>query len=292
MTRERVVTAILALQLVAAQALATCGNNTIEKGEQCDGTNDSGCPGMCSAHCTCPPVTTINIPSKAKPRNAPGSPKVKVTNAKLLTQFGPKKFSLNNARYTRFQLDDSKAKPDAILILIPGFGVAPTTSASLPRVSSSASIRTMANASRCGPSIGARISSRIRRASTLPRTTSIRCSQGTGCSGPSWRGRLIRGFQGDDGPSSTTHRTTFPSLRTGPISSSPKTSMRFTRQRGALRRRDHAVHDRHRGDGLRRQEAAEVHTAHDGLCAGSRPPQSSRPRVGGSLGDPGRLGRG
>ena len=28
---------------------------------------------------------------------------------------------MNNARYTRFQLDNSKAKPDAILILIPGF---------------------------------------------------------------------------------------------------------------------------------------------------------------------------
>ena len=88
MTRERVVAAILALQLVAAPALATCGNNTIEKGEQCDGTNDSGCPGMCSAQCLCPPVTTINIPSKAKPPNSPGSPKVKVTNPKLLTQFG------------------------------------------------------------------------------------------------------------------------------------------------------------------------------------------------------------
>ncbi len=38
----------------------------------------------------------------------------------LLTQFGAQ-FSLNNARYTRFQLDDSAVKPDAILILIPGF---------------------------------------------------------------------------------------------------------------------------------------------------------------------------
>ena len=122
MTRERVVAPILALQLVAVPALAAsvCGNNIVEKGEQCDGTNDSGCPDMCSA-CTCPPATTINIPSKAKPPNAPGSPKVKVTNPKLLAQFGPKKFSLNNARYTRFALDASKAKPDAILILIPGF---------------------------------------------------------------------------------------------------------------------------------------------------------------------------
>ena len=121
MTRERVVAAILAVQLAAAPVLAMCGDNIVDPLEQCDGTSDSGCPGMCTAQCMCPPVTTINIPSKAKPRNSPGSPKAKVTNSKLLTQFGPKKFSLNNARYTRFQLDNSKAKPDAILILIPGF---------------------------------------------------------------------------------------------------------------------------------------------------------------------------
>lgn len=124
---ERVVAGILALQLLAlpvlaaAPVLTTCGNDLVEPGEQCDGTDDSGCPDLCTANCACPPVTTVNIPSKAKPQNAPGSPKVKVTNPKLLTQFGPKKFSLNNARYTRFALDSSKAKPDAILILIPGF---------------------------------------------------------------------------------------------------------------------------------------------------------------------------
>jgi pimeloyl-ACP methyl ester carboxylesterase len=112
---------ILTLQLLAAPVLATCGDDTIDPGEQCDGTNDSACPGLCSTQCACPPVTTVNIASKAKPPNSPGSKKVKVTSPKLLAQFGPKKFSLNNARYTRFQLDTSKTKPDAILILIPGF---------------------------------------------------------------------------------------------------------------------------------------------------------------------------
>ena len=121
MTKQRTLAALFALQLVATPVLAVCGDNTIDPGEACDGTADISCPVMCSAQCTCPPATTINIPSKAKPKNAPGSPKVKVTNTKLLTQFGPKKFSLNNARYTRFQFDSSKAKPDAILILIPGF---------------------------------------------------------------------------------------------------------------------------------------------------------------------------
>ena len=113
--------ATLALHLVGSAAWGMCGDGTIDAGEQCDGIADSGCPGLCSAKCACPPVTTFNIPSKAKPKNSPGSSKVKVTNPKLLTQFGPKKPNLNNARYTRFQLDNSKVKPDAILILIPGF---------------------------------------------------------------------------------------------------------------------------------------------------------------------------
>jgi pimeloyl-ACP methyl ester carboxylesterase len=122
MTRERAVAALLAFQLLAMPALATknCGNNLVDPGEQCDGTADSGCPGACNAKCACPPVKTFDIASKAKPANSPGSPKVKVTNTKLITQFG-KSPNLNKARYTRFQLDSSSGKPDAILILIPGF---------------------------------------------------------------------------------------------------------------------------------------------------------------------------
>jgi pimeloyl-ACP methyl ester carboxylesterase len=122
MTHERTVALILGLLLLAAPVSATCGDNTIDPGEQCDGTNDSGCPGLCNdTLCSCPPVTTVDIASKAKPANSPGSKKVKVTNAKLLAQFGTKKIKLNKARYTRFQLDAAVKKPDAILILIPGF---------------------------------------------------------------------------------------------------------------------------------------------------------------------------
>src|SRR5215470_18220963 len=111
---------ILVLLLAAASAGATCGDNHVDPGEECDGTSDVGCPGMCSAACSCPPVTTIDIPSSAQPPNTPGSPGVQVTNPKLLTQFGAGA-NLNHARYTRFQLDDSGAQPDAIIILVPGF---------------------------------------------------------------------------------------------------------------------------------------------------------------------------
>src|SRR6516225_949034 len=103
-----------------AVALATCGDGMIGIGEECDGAADSACVGMCNSNCTCPPVTTFDIPSRAMPADTPGSPGVQVTNAKLITQFGPQP-NLNNARYTRFQLDDSGAQPDAILILVPGF---------------------------------------------------------------------------------------------------------------------------------------------------------------------------
>jgi len=111
---------ILVLLLAAASAGATCGDNHVDPGEECDGTSDVGCPGMCSAACSCPPVTTIDIPSSAEPPNTPGSPGVTVTNPKLLTQFGAGA-NLNHARYTRFQLDDADVAPDAILILVPGF---------------------------------------------------------------------------------------------------------------------------------------------------------------------------
>jgi pimeloyl-ACP methyl ester carboxylesterase len=131
------VTAVFALQLVAgplegwAGATPTCGDNLVEPGEQCDGTSDSACPGMCNDDFRCPPVTTFSIPSHAHPPNTPGSPHVSVTNPKLLEQFG-QRFSLNHARYTRFRLEDSREdrennsredreKADAILILIPGF---------------------------------------------------------------------------------------------------------------------------------------------------------------------------
>ena len=31
-----------------------CGNDIVETGEQCDGTDDSACPGQCDGSCTCP----------------------------------------------------------------------------------------------------------------------------------------------------------------------------------------------------------------------------------------------
>ena len=129
------VVALLAFPLLAravekqAAASLTCGDNVVQPGEQCDGTSDSACPGMCNDDCRCPPVTTFDLESRAHPANTPGSPHVSVTNAKLLAQFG-KRFSLNKATYTRFRLGDSREsdgalegreKPDAILILIPGF---------------------------------------------------------------------------------------------------------------------------------------------------------------------------
>ena len=103
-----------------AVALATCGDGMIGIGEECDGSADSACVGLCNSNCMCPPATTFDIPSRAAPAETPGSPGVVVSNPKLITQFGAQP-NLNNARYTRFQLDDSGTQPDAILILVPGF---------------------------------------------------------------------------------------------------------------------------------------------------------------------------
>jgi len=73
--------------------------------------------------CPAPPAVgyaTIDIPSPARPADTPGSDGVVVTNEKLLAQFGPDA-DLNNARYTRFAFDDGGPRPDAVLILVPGF---------------------------------------------------------------------------------------------------------------------------------------------------------------------------
>ena len=37
----------------------TCGDNTREGAEECDGTDDAACPGNCNADCTCPKATHI-----------------------------------------------------------------------------------------------------------------------------------------------------------------------------------------------------------------------------------------
>lgn len=79
--------------------------------------------GTALASCPAAPAmafSTIDIASPAQPADTPGSPGVVVTNAKLLAQFGPDA-DLNFARYTRFRLDDAGDRPDAILILVPGF---------------------------------------------------------------------------------------------------------------------------------------------------------------------------
>ncbi len=108
-------------RLAAAAPLPShCGNQDLDIGEQCDGGADSACPGLCNAACACPPITTVDIPSSADAPNTPGSPGVVITNPKLLAQLGADA-DLNRARYTRFELDDSGAQPDAVLILVPGF---------------------------------------------------------------------------------------------------------------------------------------------------------------------------
>jgi hypothetical protein len=38
----------------AATPQGTCGNGQVESGEQCDGTDDAACPGLCMPDCSCP----------------------------------------------------------------------------------------------------------------------------------------------------------------------------------------------------------------------------------------------
>jgi pimeloyl-ACP methyl ester carboxylesterase len=65
---------------------------------------------------------TITVPNSVEPDDTPGSEGVVVTNLNLITQFGTDPFSLNNSKYTRWRLNGPVRTPDAILILVPGFG--------------------------------------------------------------------------------------------------------------------------------------------------------------------------
>ena len=44
----------LAANRPALNPIPMCGNDTLEAGEECDGTDAIGCPGKCLANCTCP----------------------------------------------------------------------------------------------------------------------------------------------------------------------------------------------------------------------------------------------
>ena len=63
----------------------------------------------------------IDLPSPAEPADTPGSPGVVVdSESKLAVQFGGTDIDLNQTRYTRYHLD-ADLRPDAVLILVPGF---------------------------------------------------------------------------------------------------------------------------------------------------------------------------
>jgi hypothetical protein len=65
---------------------------------------------------------TVVHPSPVAPPNTPGSAGVTVTNPKLLVQFGGAGVDLNHVTYTRWRLNGPERTPDAIVVLVPGFG--------------------------------------------------------------------------------------------------------------------------------------------------------------------------
>lgn len=79
---------------------------------------------VANASCGEPLIATerISLASSAEPAQTPGSAGVVVTNPKLLTQFPPSGPDLNRADYVRWRLGGPEIAPDAILILVPGFG--------------------------------------------------------------------------------------------------------------------------------------------------------------------------
>ncbi|MFN2425033.1 MAG: hypothetical protein ABR587_01155, partial [Candidatus Binatia bacterium] len=89
-------------------------------GAVCDKFDDK-LPG--NESCGAPLIATqrTSVPS-IETAETPGSPGVVVTNPKLLTQFPPSGPDLNSAEYVRWRLNGPEVTPDAVLILVPGFG--------------------------------------------------------------------------------------------------------------------------------------------------------------------------
>lgn len=107
----------------ACTALAT--SDDVQR--RCDRFDD-GMPsnGSCSGNTIV--GQRVSIPSTAKPAHTPGSLGVVVSNPKLLTQFPPSGPDLNRADYVRWRLNESpETAPDAILVLVPGFGAGVNT---------------------------------------------------------------------------------------------------------------------------------------------------------------------
>jgi pimeloyl-ACP methyl ester carboxylesterase len=77
-----------------------------------------------NSSCGAPVISSerVSLPSGAEPAETPGTTGVAVTNPKLLTQFPPSGPDLNRADYVRWRLNGPEVAPDAILILVPGFG--------------------------------------------------------------------------------------------------------------------------------------------------------------------------
>ncbi len=78
--------------------------------------------GAATGSCVHVAWANTTIASVAEPAETPGSPSVVVTNPKLITQFGVAGPDLNSSTYTRWRIAGPEQQPDAILILVPGFG--------------------------------------------------------------------------------------------------------------------------------------------------------------------------
>lgn len=108
--------------LTDAEACVAC--NTLaeltasELATDCDaldnGVGDDSCIDVAWSNAT--------VASDAEPAETPGSTGVVVTNPKLIAQFGPGGPDLNSSVYTRWRIAGPERQPDAILVLVPGFG--------------------------------------------------------------------------------------------------------------------------------------------------------------------------
>lgn len=114
--------AVLHQCIVPVEACATCaglgriaGDNL---GPDCD-TYDNG---VSDSSCLAVGYEKLTVANGVEAPETPGTPGVLVTNPKLITQFGSSSFNLNNSLYTRWRAVGPEKQPDAIFVIVAGFG--------------------------------------------------------------------------------------------------------------------------------------------------------------------------
>jgi pimeloyl-ACP methyl ester carboxylesterase len=114
--------AILHQCIVPVEACATCAALGLIAGDNLGPDCDTYDNGASDSSCLAVGYEKLAVANDTEPPETPGTPGVVVTNPKLITQFGSPSIDLNTSLYTRWRAVGPEKQPDAIFIIVAGFG--------------------------------------------------------------------------------------------------------------------------------------------------------------------------